>query len=131
MGKLSISGLLLVSIILLSINGCRSDKAPDSIHDGILDLTGGGAKTVGVVDAAKRTLSMTTRIGEPKGLSGLIEEIQTPEYAVASGLILYSVSKLSHTQGRFSIPGLGSIIGRIPGKSIAIKLIDFVKSLLP
>ena len=37
MGKSSISGLVLVSIILLSINGCPSDELPGSTNDGISD----------------------------------------------------------------------------------------------
>jgi len=96
-----------------------------------LVITGGGARTVSVVEAAKRTLTMPTRVGTPKGLSGLIEEIQTPEYAVATGLILYSAKKLPLTSGRLSLMGISSLLSKIPGKSILGKLTDFAKSLLP
>lgn len=96
-----------------------------------LVLCGGGASTVGIVDSAKRTLSMPTRVGVPKGLSGLVEEIQTPEYAVASGLILYSVNKAPKVRGKLSIPGIDSVMNRLPGKGIASKLLEVAKSFLP
>lgn len=96
-----------------------------------LVITGGGAKTIGIEEAAKRTLSMPTRIGIPKGLSGLVEEIQTPEYAVPSGLILYSSRRLPVSKSRISFPGIGSVIDRFPGKGIASKITEFIKSLLP
>jgi len=94
-------------------------------------LTGGGAQTVGVIEACKRTLSMPTRIGVPKGLSGLVEEIQSPAYAVASGLILYAAHKLPAGKSKLGLPGLGGMIERFPGKGLVIKVIDFVKSFLP
>lgn len=94
-------------------------------------LTGGGAQTVGVIEACKRTLSMPTRIAVPKGLSGLVEEIQSPAYAVASGLILYAAHKLPAGKTKLGLSGLGGMIERFPGKGLAMKVIDFVKSFLP
>lgn len=94
-------------------------------------ITGGGADTVGVIDTAKRTLSMPTRVGSPKGLSGLVEEIQSPAYAVSSGLILYAVKRLPVSRGRFPLSGFSNVVGRLPGKGTAVKLIDFIKSFLP
>jgi len=52
-------------------------------------VTGGGAKTIGTVESAKRMLSMPVRIGQPFGMSGLIDEAQDPSYATAIGLIMY------------------------------------------
>ncbi len=94
-------------------------------------LTGGGAQTVGIVESCKRTLAMPTRIGVPKGLSGLVEEIQSPSYAVSSGLVLYAAHKLPPGRAKLSISGLGGILEHLPGKGLATKLIDFVKSFLP
>ncbi len=96
-----------------------------------LVITGGGANTVGVVESAKRTLSMPTRVGVPKGLHGLIEEIQSPEYAVASGLILYSSRRLPASKGNMSIPGIGNVMKNLPGRGLASKIGDFIKSFLP
>jgi cell division protein FtsA len=94
-------------------------------------ITGGGAKTIGVSQAAKRTLSMPIRIGTPKGLSGLVEEIQSPEYAVSSGLILYSVKKLTETSGRFGFSKIGNVMQKLPGKGLLGKITDLIKSFLP
>lgn len=96
-----------------------------------LVVTGGGAETIGVNQAAKRTLSMPTRIGIPKGLSGLIEEIQSPAYAVSSGLVLYAARKVPTTRGAFGMTTLTGVMGRLPGKGLAVKITDFIKSFLP
>lgn len=96
-----------------------------------LVITGGGASTVGITEAAKRSLSMPTRIGAPKGLSGLIEEIGSPSYSVASGLIIYG-ARLEHSAGSaFKIPGVSSVFIKLPGRGVASKIIDFIKSFLP
>lgn len=52
-------------------------------------VTGGGAKTIGTIESAKRMLSMPVRVGQPFGISGLIDEAQDPSYASAIGLIMY------------------------------------------
>ena len=44
-------------------------------------LTGGGAETVRVVESAKRMLSLPVRIGKPKGISGLIDDVINPAFA--------------------------------------------------
>lgn len=97
-----------------------------------LVITGGGAETIGVSAAAKRILSMPTRIGIPKGLSGLIEEIQAPAYAVPSGLVLYAARKLPATRaGGFGLTRLSGVVKRLPGKGLAVKITEFIKSFLP
>lgn len=96
-----------------------------------LVITGGGAKTIGIVETAKRALSMPTRVGIPTGLSGLIEEIQAPEYAVAYGLILYGANKLPGSGKGINLPRIGDLVKNIPGKAIGSKLIDIIKSFLP
>jgi len=95
-------------------------------------LTGGGAHTVEIANACKRTLSMPTRIGSPKSLSGLVEEIRDPIYAAATGLVIYGM-KNDGSQGVRSSAGggLGKVIGKIPVKGAVNKAVDFVKSFLP
>ncbi|OGY20817.1 MAG: cell division protein FtsA [Candidatus Chisholmbacteria bacterium RIFCSPLOWO2_01_FULL_49_14] len=95
-----------------------------------LVITGGGAETIGLSDAAKRSLSMPTRIGNPTGLSGLVDEIESPAYAVASGLVLYASRKVPEGKTGFG-GGLRAVTERLPGKGIAVKIVDFVKSFLP
>jgi len=93
-------------------------------------LCGGGAQTVGIVDSAKRTLAMPVRIGQPSRLTGLIDDIQTPDYAVVSGLVLYKANEVSEMPS-FPLGKLGKSLQKIPGKGVASKFIDLIKSFLP
>ena len=52
-------------------------------------LTGGGALTIGVVESARRNLAMSVHIGIPQKVTGLVDEIMTPVYATAVGLLLW------------------------------------------
>lgn len=52
-------------------------------------ITGGGSLTVGIENMGKRVLKMPIRVGKPKGLTGLIDEIQGPEFSACVGAILY------------------------------------------
>src|SRR3990167_3481135 len=52
-------------------------------------ITGGGGLTSGVEKVAKNVLKMPVRIGYPKGVTGLIDEIQGPAFAATVGAVLY------------------------------------------
>ncbi len=85
-----------------------------------LVLTGGGAMTVGIVDSAKRTLSMPVRIGIPTGIAGLIDDIENPSFAAAVGLLKLAVKGSEET-----------MLTKPPGKGMLGKAIEMVRSLLP
>jgi cell division protein FtsA len=91
-----------------------------------LVIVGGGASTVGLLEQAKYVLGYPARIGRPEGLTGLTEEIESPSFAAAAGLILYGAK--SGVTGSFSMPVLGK---GLPVKEIVQKGIDLVKSFLP
>ncbi len=93
-------------------------------------LSGGGALTVGAVEAAKRNLAMPVHIGTPGKISGLIDEIMTPAYATSVGLLLFGATsgKTGTGGGLLNLTRLG---GKIQIKGIAGKVIDLVKSFLP
>ncbi len=97
-----------------------------------LVITGGGALTVGAVEAGKRILAMPVRVGMPSGVTGLIDDIETPAFASSLGLILYGARKdfvdEDHNLGG---KGFGKALDKLPGKGIAGKLTGFIKSLLP
>lgn len=57
-------------------------------------VTGGGALTSGVERMAKYTLKVPVRIGLPKGVTGLIDEIQSPGSSAVVGTILYGSNQL-------------------------------------
>ncbi len=54
-----------------------------------LVLTGGGSELDGITVVAEERLGVTVRKGTPRGLSGLSDVVAGPEWAVASGLLLY------------------------------------------
>lgn len=87
-------------------------------------ICGGAAETVGVVDAAKQSLKMPVRVGNPTGATGLIEEVSGPAFASSIGLVLYG-SRLQ-PERRLT---LGSARGKFSG--IIGKVINWVKSFLP
>jgi len=89
-------------------------------------ITGGGAETAGVIDSAKRMLSLPVRIGVPGGVGGLIDDIMTPSFATSIGLLLYGARQRPNEN-------LTSFAKKIKLPSIGIfsKLIDSIKNLLP
>lgn len=51
-------------------------------------LTGGTAQLKGIVDFAKEALGLAARLGVAKGFGGVAENLDTPPYATAVGLML-------------------------------------------
>src|SRR3990167_5626455 len=93
-------------------------------------LCGGGALTVDTASACKRGLQLPTRVGNPAGLSGLVEEIDSPAYAATIGLILYGVGKKNEYSGsKKSV--LDQLTKKLPFKGFLGRAIEFVKSFLP
>jgi cell division protein FtsA len=98
-----------------------------------LVITGGGAQTVGLIESAKRILGSTVRIGIPTDISGLVDEVDNPSFAVSVGLIKYARGMMDDSPGAGSGINLPSLPGmdKIPGKGLAGKLGNWIKSLLP
>lgn len=94
-------------------------------------ITGGGAETMGIVETAKRNLAMQTRVGTPTNLSGLIDEIQSPGFSCAVGLVLYASKSGVSVKEKFSFDRLTRFAGKIPIKGVGGKVVDLVKSFLP
>jgi len=94
-------------------------------------ICGGGAQTVGIVQAAKRTLAMPVRIGNPQGISGLIDDIQTPDFAVATGLLLYGAREDFKSSTNPFFAQIGKKFPKIPISGTANKIWELLKSFLP
>lgn len=92
-------------------------------------ITGGGALTVNCTEACRRVMQLPAKIGIPSGLSGLTDEITSPVYATAVGLVLYGY----HNKEQQSAPRLklSGMIKGIPGKQLLGRVIAFIKSFLP
>lgn len=94
-----------------------------------LVITGGGAGTVGVSEAAKRMLAMPVRTGIPTRIKGLIDEIQDGSFSTVVGLAMYGAT----VEATPSLP-FGISIPQIPdlhfNKAFS-KIIGIIKSFMP
>lgn len=94
-----------------------------------LVITGGGAKTVGAEDSAKRMLSMTVRVGIPQNIAGLIDDVQSPNFSTAVGLLEYS--RNFRGEG-ISGPGLSSMFAGLKFNITSISSVTkLLKKFLP
>ena len=94
-------------------------------------ITGGGAQTIGVSEAARRMLAMPVRVGTPTNIKGIIDEIQYPSFATVIGLTMYggTIETTSSLPFGFSFPSLPFNLKT--GNKFFSKAISFIKSFLP
>lgn len=88
-------------------------------------ITGGAAQTAGVERSAKVNLKMPVRIGTPKGVTGLIDEIKGSDASAGVGAILYGV-KLHRGSNLLSLDDRNGTI-----KKSMSKIFEKFKSFLP
>ncbi len=63
-------------------------------------LSGGGAQLQGVVELGREVFAMPIRLGVPgQGISGLVDNVQSPRYAVPVGLALYGTRRREQVDG--------------------------------
>lgn len=93
-------------------------------------ITGGGALTVGSVAAARRIIQLPARIGVPKGMVGLIDEILYPQYATVVGLVFYGKDFLLKEE-KISLKDFSRIFKEFSFKGSFKKVVDLFKSFLP
>jgi len=58
------------------------------ISSGIV-LTGGSALLSDVIEVAESVFNFPTRLGRPRGISGLVDVVKNPMYATGVGLVIY------------------------------------------
>jgi len=92
-------------------------------------ITGGGAETAGAVESAKRMLSLPVRVGVPKGVGGLVDDVLNPAFSTCVGLLLLGAKEapsnenLTRFTKKIKLPsGATGIFG---------KIITSIKDLLP
>lgn len=93
-------------------------------------LCGGGALSVGVIEACKRTLALPVRVGYPTGITGLIDDVSSPAFAAVLGLIIYGKDE-GLPLGKISLKGMGRIMKNIPIKGTMKRVWEILKSFLP
>lgn len=60
----------------------RKGKLPNGVV-----LVGGGAQLKGLVEYTKQSLELAARIGKPRGFGGVAEQLESPAFAAATGLM--------------------------------------------
>jgi len=104
-------------LVLAQISQAGSDT---SMPAGVV-LTGGCAMLPSITKITKRVLKVPARIGYPKGLEGLVDEISSPAYSTIQGLVLYGMgsngeSRLSESiSGGGGGEGVGNIFSKVGG----------------
>ena len=73
-----------------------------------LVLTGGTALLPNVVELAEQVFDMPVRIGYPRNVGGLLEQINTPRTTTAVGLVLHG----SRTKN-FAVKEQGNVISKL------------------
>lgn len=89
-------------------------------------LTGGSALIPGISNIAKKIFGIPARIGYPKVMSGLVDEISSPSYSVVQGLIMYGAKNDGVKNMRVQSPSKGG-----SGDGVFGKIKGFFKNLMP
>ncbi len=92
-------------------------------------ITGGGSRTAGVEESAKRMLAMPVRLALPANITGLIDDAENPSYATAIGLLVYAKSFQGEESGR----GIGGMLPMNMGflNGITNSITKLLKSFMP
>ncbi|QQS38557.1 cell division protein FtsA [Candidatus Woesebacteria bacterium] len=103
----------------------EKEKLNNRVPSGVI-ITGGGSEVVGALDSGKRMLSLPIRLGKPKGIGGLVDDVMQPSFSSSVGLVLYGARQEQAT-------GISSITKKIkvPTSGIFGKIFDTVRDLLP
>ncbi len=84
----------------------------DMINTGVV-ITGGSTLLEGMTESAERVFELPVRQGVPTGIRGEIEEVYSPLYATAVGLVLYGLlNQHQGTQTEFFIPRIFRRVGQ-------------------
>lgn len=89
-------------------------------------ITGGGAQTAGILESGKRMLSLPVRIGLPRGVGGLIDDIINPTFSTSVGLLVYGSRRVPEE----SLTSFGKRL-KLPTKGFLGKIVGTIKDLLP
>ncbi len=80
-------------IFLLLSREIKKTGYEDLVAGGVV-LTGGAAAMEGVQELAERILDLPVRIGSPKGISGLVDVVNSPVFSTGVGLVFYGAKNV-------------------------------------
>jgi len=78
-------------------------------------LTGGGIKTPGTVDLAKKILRLPAKIGTPVELGGIVDKVSDPAFATAIGLVFWQIDQNDREYSFNYLPQTWQIIKKVKG----------------
>jgi len=98
-----------------------------------LVITGGGARTAGAQDSAKRMLAMPVRVGYPMNLKGIVDEVQDSPFASVIGLIRHGshAEPVEKNGFGFSLPKVKGLSRGLSSGKWGKKIIELLKSFIP
>ena len=94
-----------------------------------LVITGGGSLTVSLLEIGKKVIGLPIRIGLPRGITGLIDEIIDPQYATTVGLILYG--EIFKMEEEISFKNFNRLLKDFSLTTSIKKIKDFIKQFIP
>jgi len=117
----AINGIIkprLEEIFSLIYSQIESSGFHQAIPAGIV-LTGGGALTVNTKEICSKIIPLPLRIAEPPKMGGIVDDILTPAYTSAIGLLMYNkdnIGKKGSTSGiKKSKISISGIVNKIKG----------------
>lgn len=90
-------------------------------------ITGGCSQLYDISKLAQRIIGVPARVGSPCGLSGMVEEISTPEFSACQGLVRHAMLEDVEVASPTS-SGRGA---KVKGDNIFSKISKWIKSLIP
>lgn len=79
-------------IFQLTMREIQRSEYAELLTTGLV-LTGGGAMLDGACELAEQVFDLPVKLGIPTGVAGLAEEVSTPVYATAVGLLQYAMKE--------------------------------------
>lgn len=79
-------------IFQLTMREIQRSEYAELLTTGLV-LTGGGAMLDGACELAEQVFDLPVKLGIPTGVAGLAEEVATPVYATAVGLLQYAMKE--------------------------------------
>lgn len=101
-------------IFLIIKDDLRAINRDGMLPAGIV-LTGGGAKTDGIVELAKQTMCLPAQVGKPIiEITGLVDKLDDPVYSVGIGLMILGKEKIGGGNSfDFDITNINGIMDKI------------------
>mgnify|MGYP003682786285 CR=1 FL=1 len=92
-------------------------------------LTGGGSLSPGLSEIAKKIIGLPVKIGYPQKITGLIDEVYSPEFAALVGLAMYV--KNTEEKEVVEFKNFDRILNSLSFSSYLRKLKELLKQFIP